>query len=85
MESADQPIQDLHKGVASSLSVNPQSLKPEDHQPLDTINEILKDAGYAAETTVGDESKVIRSASGNSWRQRLQERFLGHTKEQKAA
>lgn len=85
MESAEKPTEDLHQGVASSLSVNPQSLKSEDNQPLDKINEILKDAGYAAETTVGDESTKVRLVSSKPWMQRLKDRVAGMVREQKAA
>ena len=85
MESAEQPIQDLYKGVASSLHVDPQSLKPEDNQPRDKINEILKDAGYVAETALGDESTKVRLVSSKPWMQRWKERVSGMIKEQKAA
>lgn len=85
MESAEQPTEDLHQVVAEKLNVTPQSLKPEDSQPREKINEILKDAGYVAETAIGDESKVVRLVSGKSWSQKLKERVLGMGKEQKAA
>lgn len=85
MESAEKPTVDLHQGIASSLNVNPQSLKPEDNQPLEEIQELLKDAGYAAETAVGDESTKVRLVSSKPWMQRWKERASGMVKEQKAA
>ncbi len=85
MESAEQPTKDLHQGVAKILNMSPQSLEPEDNQPLEKIQESLKDLGYAADAFVGDESKVVRSVSGKSWRQKWKKRVLGMGKAQKAA
>ena len=85
MQPAEKPTEDLHQGVAKILNVTPQSLNPEDNKPLEKIQEVLKTIGYAAVAHTGDESKLVRSASGKSWRQRWKERNLGMGEEQKAA
>lgn len=89
METAEQPTKDLHQSVAKQLGTNPQNLNPEDNGPLVKVQELLKDAGYAAETAVagsiGDELKVIRVDSSEDWIKSRAKRVLDMVKGKKAA
>ncbi len=72
MESAEQPIVDLHKGVSKKLNevghfTTPESVNPHDESALDKIHAAIGTArhdmeGIARSTVSDDESNKIRVA-----------------------
>ena len=90
MQSVGKTTDDLHQGVSTQLNqagikITPQEINPDDQGPLQKIQEVLQDAEYAAESMIGDESKIVRVDSSKGWIRDRAKRVIDMFKNKKAA